>query len=109
MLTAIPIYSIENVSIPLGKLYILIVKSDPNILSLDLALQLPDPYVLTLQLSDTMSDGMARLKMLASGLGDEIQSQNDQIDDRIMPSVERADQNIRDQNRQMKRILGVKK
>ena len=52
---------------------------------------------------------MARLKMMAMGLGDEIHAQNDQIDDRILPSVERADQNIRDQNRQMKRILGVKK
>ena len=55
-----------------------------------------------------MSDGMSRLKMLAHGLGDEIGRQNEQLD-RISPTVERADQNIRDQNRQMKKILNIKK
>jgi len=52
-----------------------------------------------------MSDGMSRLKGLAVGLGDEISAQNDQLD-RIAPKVERADTKIRDQNRQMRHILG---
>jgi len=52
-----------------------------------------------------MSAGMSRLKGLAVGLGDEIGAQNDQLD-RIAPKVERADTKIRDQNRQMRHILG---
>lgn len=52
-----------------------------------------------------MSDGMATLKHLALGLGDEIEAQNEQLE-RIMPKTERADIKIRDQNRQMKQILG---
>jgi synaptosomal-associated protein 29 len=51
-----------------------------------------------------MSLGMSRLKNLAMGLGDEIESQNDQLD-RINTKVERADTKVRDQNRQMNRIL----
>jgi len=54
---------------------------------------------------DQMSSGMSRLKGLAVGLGDEISAQNDQLD-RIAPKVERADTKIRDQNRQMRHILG---
>ncbi len=54
-----------------------------------------------------MSDGMARLKLLAMGLGDEIESQSDQID-RITGQVDRADTTISHQNRQMRGILGVK-
>lgn len=52
-----------------------------------------------------MSSGVAQLKNLAAGLGDEIAAQNDQLD-RIAPKVERADTKIRDQNRQMRTILG---
>lgn len=55
---------------------------------------------------DLMSGGVARLKMLATGLGDEITSQNEQIEERIMPKTDRADIKIRDQNRQMRQILG---
>lgn len=55
---------------------------------------------------DLMSGGVARLKILATGLGDEITSQNEQIEERIMPKTERADIKIRDQNRQMRQILG---
>lgn len=53
---------------------------------------------------DMMSDGIGRLKGLAKGLGDEIQSQNDQLD-RINASVDRADIKLKDQNRQMCGIL----
>jgi len=52
-----------------------------------------------------MSTGVTRLKGLAVGLGDEISAQNDQLE-RIGPKVERADTKIRDQNRQMRHILG---
>ena len=51
-----------------------------------------------------MSDGMSRLKNLAMGLGDEIQTQNEQLD-RIDLGVGRAHDTIDDQNRQMRRIL----
>ena len=54
--------------------------------------------------SDMMSQGMERLKGLAQGLGDEIQSQNEQLD-RINTGVDRADIKIKDQNRQMRKIL----
>ena len=58
-------------------------------------------------ISDMMSDGMSRLKNLALGLGDEIETQNEQID-RINSKVDRADISIQDKNRQMRQILGVK-
>jgi len=54
---------------------------------------------------DAMSSGVGQLKLLAEGLNFELEAQNDQIE-RIMPKVERADTKIRDQNRQMKQILG---
>jgi len=54
---------------------------------------------------EEMSSGVNRLKDLAVGLGDEISAQNDQLD-RIAPKVDRADTKIRDQNRQMRHILG---
>jgi len=54
---------------------------------------------------EQMSSGVSRLKGLAEGLGDEISAQNEQLD-RIAPKVERADTKIRDQNRQMRHILG---
>ncbi len=55
-----------------------------------------------------MSGGMQRLKGLALGLGDEIERQNEQID-RIEGKVGRADTTIRDQNKQIRGILGYKK
>jgi len=51
-----------------------------------------------------MSDGMSRLKMLAKGLGNEIETQNEQLE-RINEQVGRADIKITDQNRQMRNIL----
>ena len=54
---------------------------------------------------EQMSSGVSRLKGLAVNLGDEISAQNDQLE-RIAPKVERADTKIRDQNRQMRHILG---
>jgi len=56
-------------------------------------------------ISEQMSTGVSRLKGLAVGLGDEISAQNDHLD-RIGPKIERADTKIRDQNRQMRHILG---
>lgn len=56
-------------------------------------------------ISDAMSGGMSRLKMLAQGLGDEIVDQNDQLE-RIQGKAEKADITIRSQNKQMNRILG---
>ncbi|KAH3857605.1 synaptosomal-associated protein 29-like [Dreissena polymorpha] len=53
---------------------------------------------------DLMSEGMSRLKGLAIGLGDEIKTQNEQLD-RINVQVGRADIKITDQNRQMRGIL----
>jgi synaptosomal-associated protein 29 len=57
---------------------------------------------------DAMSSGLGHLKLLAEGLNVEIEAQNDQLD-RIMPKVDRADTKIRDQNRQMRQILGKDK
>ena len=56
-----------------------------------------------------MSDGMAHLKMMAAGMSSEITAQNDQLEKNILPNVERADSSIRSQNRQMKKMLGLKK
>ncbi|XP_053375062.1 synaptosomal-associated protein 29-like [Mercenaria mercenaria] len=53
---------------------------------------------------DMMSDGMERLKGLAKGLGNEIESQNTQLD-RINTATDRADIKLKDQNRQMRGIL----
>ena len=54
--------------------------------------------------SDLMSQGMTRLKGLAQGLGNEIEAQNEQLD-RINAGVDRADIKLKDQNRQMRKIL----
>ncbi|XP_054165041.1 synaptosomal-associated protein 29-like [Oppia nitens] len=48
--------------------------------------------------------GLGRLKNLALGLGDEIQTQNQQLD-RITTKAERSEDTLQHQNRQMKRIL----
>lgn len=63
--------------------------------------------LLSVFVSDMMSDGMSRLRGLALGLGDEIEAQNEQID-RINTKVDRADISIQDKNSQMRQILGVK-
>ena len=60
--------------------------------------------MLFLFVSDMMSDGLGRLKGLAKGLGDEIETQNEQLD-RIHGNVDRADIKLTDQNRQMRGIL----
>nr|KAG5707029.1 hypothetical protein BaRGS_019634 [Batillaria attramentaria] len=51
-----------------------------------------------------MSDGMSRLKGLALGLGDEIETQNQQLD-RITPKVDKSNVLLEHQNQQMGRIL----
>ena len=61
--------------------------------------------MLVFTFAEDMTTGMARLKGLAMGMGDEISAQNEQLD-RINTKVDRADVRIRDQNRQMGRILG---
>lgn len=55
-------------------------------------------------LTDEMSHGVDRLKMLAMGLGTEIGRQNEQLD-RINAAVDPTSLRIEDQNRQMKRQL----
>lgn len=51
-----------------------------------------------------MSAGMARLKELSLGLGDEIHAQNEQLD-RVKGKVDKADVGVRNQNDQIKKIL----
>lgn len=53
---------------------------------------------------DQMSLGLGRLKSLAIGLGDEIEEQNTMLD-RITGKVEKSDETLEYQNRQMRRIL----
>lgn len=53
---------------------------------------------------DELNLGLGRLKNLAVGLGDEIKEQNDTLD-RLTGKVERADITLRNQNRQMNKIL----
>lgn len=53
---------------------------------------------------ESMSLGLGRLKVLARGLHDEIETQNDMLDD-IVGKVDRADESLEHQNRQIKRIL----
>lgn len=55
--------------------------------------------------SDSMSDGLARLRGLGLNLGTEIDTQNTQIE-RITGKAERADVTMNDQTRQMKKVLG---
>ena len=54
-----------------------------------------------------MSGGLSQLKNLALGLGQEIKDQNEQID-RIMVQSEHGDTKLREQNRQMRGVLGQK-
>lgn len=51
-----------------------------------------------------MSDGLGRLKVLAQGLGDEIEQQNEMLD-HVTPKVNRANDLLENQNKQMNRIL----
>jgi synaptosomal-associated protein 29 len=51
-----------------------------------------------------MCDSLSRLKGLASGLGSEIESQNEMVD-RITGKTEKADLTLDRQNRDMKRLL----
>ena len=52
-----------------------------------------------------MSDGLTRLKDLAVGLGDEIERQNVQIDEKIRPGIDQANLRLEDQNKQIRNIL----
>ena len=52
-----------------------------------------------------MSDGLARLRGLGLNLGTEIDTQNTQLE-RITGKAERADVTMKDQTRQMKKVLG---
>jgi len=63
-----------------------------------------DIDVLLDQNLDEMGQGLGRLKELARGLGDEIESQNSLLDN-LATKSERAQDTIANQNRQMKRIL----
>ena len=58
-----------------------------------------------LLLSGLMSDGLSKLKGLALGLGDEIERQNEQIDTKINPQMDKLNLNLDHQNKQMKNIL----
>ena len=51
-----------------------------------------------------MGDGLGRLKDLARGLGDEIDIQNSDLD-RIKPKMNRANDLIEHQNKQVFKIL----
>jgi len=57
---------------------------------------------------DLMAANLARLKNLGIGLADEIEDQNKLID-RLAVKADKADVVIRDQDKQMKKIMGVKK
>lgn len=55
-----------------------------------------------------MAANLSRLKNLGIGLADEIDDQNKVID-RLQVKVEKTDVVIRDQDKQMKKIMGVNK
>lgn len=52
-----------------------------------------------------MSDGLSKLKGLALGLGGEIERQNEQIETKINPQMDKLNYNLDNQNTQMKKIL----
>ena len=52
-----------------------------------------------------ISDGLSKLKGLAIGLGGEIERQNEQIETKINPQMDKLNYNIDNQNTQMKKIL----
>lgn len=54
---------------------------------------------------DSMSSQLARLKTLGAAIGEEVDSQNELLD-RIQVKAERNDARVRDQDSQMKRLLG---
>lgn len=56
---------------------------------------------------DEMSKYLRRLNELGKGLGEELDSQNEMID-RIGGKAERVNVVVRDQDKQMKKILGKK-
>lgn len=55
-----------------------------------------------------MSSGLANLKALARGLGDEIEDQNHMVD-RITDKAEAVGFRVGKQNKEMSRIMGNKK
>lgn len=56
---------------------------------------------------DHMSAGLSRLKMLAEGLGGEIESQNKLLDN-INPKAEKVEAKMGEQQKLINRILGKK-
>lgn len=57
---------------------------------------------------EEMCGSLSKLKGLAQGLGEEIDSQNDLVD-RITDKTDKADVTIGAQNKDMQRLLGGKK
>jgi hypothetical protein len=55
-----------------------------------------------------MAKNLARLKNLGVGLAEEIEDQNKLLD-RVSVKTDKADIIIRDQDKQMKKLMGVKK
>ncbi|CAG9535201.1 unnamed protein product [Cercopithifilaria johnstoni] len=54
---------------------------------------------------DSMSSQLARLRMLGEALGEEVSSQNEMLD-RIQVKAERTNIRVKDQDKQMKKLLG---
>lgn len=55
---------------------------------------------------DSMSAQLARLRSLGEAIGEEVESQNEMLD-RIQIKAERTDTRVKDQDRQMKKLLGT--
>lgn len=54
-----------------------------------------------------MSDQLARLRSLGTALGDEVEDQNQMLN-RIQSKAEKNDSVVRNQDNQMKKLLGFK-
>ncbi|VDN06727.1 unnamed protein product [Thelazia callipaeda] len=55
---------------------------------------------------DLMSSQLSRLRMLGEAIGEEVESQNELLD-RIQVKAENADTRVKDQDKQMKKLLGT--
>uniref|UniRef100_A0A1I8EUM4 t-SNARE coiled-coil homology domain-containing protein n=1 Tax=Wuchereria bancrofti TaxID=6293 RepID=A0A1I8EUM4_WUCBA len=56
-------------------------------------------------LGNSMSSQLARLRMLGKAIGEEVDSQNEMLD-RIQVKAERTNARVKDQDKQMKKLLG---
>ncbi|OZC06437.1 SNARE domain protein [Onchocerca flexuosa] len=54
---------------------------------------------------ESMSSQLARLRMLGEAIGEEVDSQNELLD-RIQVKAERTNARVKDQDKQMKKLLG---